>query len=738
MSDISKYMKQLASNCVDSGLLSPSDAADFAEIGLSVYNKVDEFCATKDVARKSSKGPASVSTEGLDFDGFMQAAPVDSLKHLVENCGVAECNVKACCEKIINVLNRTVGKTSVEAWAEQNKAGAEVESGIARADLGDFHSTSAIAGLNNSASLEAFGANTDLLVPDLKINISVAIMSFHARILPRILSQRPINEPLVQYKKETLEAYDLTDPFGKRVRQIEMYSDPKFVTTKLQEIVPLTDNEKTIGEFLLADGIIKFGVKANILQLSKIAGQYGHDALNRTDLISDRVLLKSVRVELVASNKTETFDIAVPYECRLSRQINSADSGDRAGDFKFKTVISKGAKTAAGAVSEIAALLGDGEDIVLSFSVKPFLNIKFGYCDALGSVSAAVVGLETPSFSFTSATAKGYSLDARYDEANLRKSNIAIWTNTQPLAWDIPAGRNFVYDYALGQKNSEKVPANMMGTMGIAQDKDAMGQIVDILNTVYDDLKKAETIADDNAPYVGSKFVAGDKVKPTIYMGTLDFSDLNIVRDGDRSGDIKQKFMTYVTGVTGKILNESFFLQQLGGKSQVVFKCWCSIEILSNVIGQQLYNPGIKDDVRGSLGDGVEYSIVLPNNVRLDFVTTTFADQQDKIVGIVAVESAESELNFGHNWDYGVLVSHYTVSGSAAHNRLFGNMRYLIVPTNPLGFIIDINGVDVVTDMALETVLRPRITATISGGNIDKIDKVGEITAVVKTKEQTA
>ena len=254
----------------------------------------------------------------------------------------------------------------------------------------------------------------------------------------------------------------------------------------------------------------------------------------------------------------------------------------------------------------------------------------------------------------------------------------------------------------------------MMGVMGVAQDKDAMKQITDICNTVYDGIKAAEIILDENdINYIGKCFVAGDKVKPTIYMDTLDFSDINVIRDGDRSGDIKQKAITYLGAVTAKILNQSFFQQQLGGKSQVVFKCWCSIEVLTNIIGQVLYNPGIAEDTRGVLGDGVEYSLVLPNKVRLDFVTTTFADQQDKIVGIAVVESAESELNFGHNWDYGVLVSHYTVSGHLAHNRLFSNMRYLIVPTNPIAFVIDILGMDVVTGMALDMTLRP--TFKISG-----------------------
>lgn len=720
MSNVSKYFQQLASSFRDAEGhgLSSVEALDFVQTGVGIYDLVDKFCTEKNITSVRQGKPASFSNESLDMDGFMAQAPVDALVKLVKDCGVADASVKPCCEKLLNLFERTVGKSSVEAWNDQNKLGSDIEAsqGITRGDLGIFHSQRFVSSMSDTtvAGQEAFGATMDMVVPDMKVNISIAIMSFHARILPRLLPQRPINEPLAQYKKETLESYDLSDPFGKKVRQVEMYSDPKFVSTELQRVIPRVARDED-GKFLLADGIIKFNEKVNLLQLAIDSDKYGYDGVNRTDILSDRVLLDFVRVTITAGGKSEVFDVKTPVECRLSRQINTNDSGDRAGDFKYRVVLGKDALTAAGAPSEIVAGLNEGESLVLAFNVKPFCSTKFGYADALGTVGMSVIVPEGAEASAAASQIKagtvvadGYSLDARYDEVNMRKSNIAIWSNVQPMAWDIPVGRNFIYDYALNQQNTEKVAANMMGVMGIAQDKDSMSFIVDIINKVYDGIKASEALAgqDDDA-YIGRAFVAGDKVRPTIYVDTLDFSDLNIIRDGDRSGDIKQKAVTYLGAVTGKILNESFLQQQLGGKSQVVFKCWCSIEVLSNIIGQTLYNPGIAEDVRGVIGDGVEYSLVLPNKVRLDFVTTTFADQQDKIVGVVVVESAESELNFGHNWDYGVLVSHYTVSGKRAHNRLFGNMRYLIVPTNPVAFCIDIVGMDVVTGMALENKLRP-------------------------------
>ena len=111
-----------------------------------------------------------------------------------------------------------------------------------------------------------------------------------------------------------------------------------------------------------------------------------------------------------------------------------------------------------------------------------------------------------------------------------------------------------------------------------------------------------------------------------------------------------------------------------------------------------------------NLGDGVEYVLVLDNGVRLEFITSTFDYMRDKLVMVpVLPGNADTELNFAQIWNNGNMVAHYTPSGDAAWHRLFANIRELLVVTNPVACIVEITGMDVVTGISTDTVLRPTI-----------------------------
>ena len=128
MSNITKYMQQLAGNFRDAEgrMLSSAEALDFVQTGCGIYDLVDKFCTEKGLTSTSKARVASFANESLDMDGFMANAPIDSLVDLVKKCGVAESSVKACCEKLLYLFDRTVGKGAVEAWNDQNKIGSDV------------------------------------------------------------------------------------------------------------------------------------------------------------------------------------------------------------------------------------------------------------------------------------------------------------------------------------------------------------------------------------------------------------------------------------------------------------------------------------------------------------------------------------------------------------------------------------------------------------------------------------
>ena len=722
MSAIDKYLKQL-----DAAFANTGKAGDLVGIGRSTYDAVGKYLTSRNMIKRGSYEQISVSNESMSFETAMNAQGVDGLKDLVQSCGVPQAYVKDCCKTILNIMNRCSQGTSA-AWQLQNLRADHTATGQAEARPLTSIYSSDIAGILNSSAVagqEAFGTNVDMAVPDMKVAITVAIMDFHVRLIPRVMPTRSTTQPNVSYTKEWLEVYDLTGNTKDSQRLVDLYADPSFARNELKKIEINMANPD--AEKFAVDGILKFGPKANILELSTREDKYGYSHINRTDLIADNVQIEFVRVELsVTGGSTEYFDCEVPIsKNRLTRMVNANDSAMRNADIKFRTYLRKGAMTSNGSVSGILSNLGDNEAVVLDFNVKPSISLKWGIADCLADVSISVRhdvdNAQLSTFANSLMTVGkvsliGYQLDARFSEENLRKTSIAVMTHRVPFSFDIPIGRNYVFDYAIGQVNAEENATNLTKVIGLGQDKVALELGIRTIEDVYDRIRAVSPNPVDRPEYVGTNYVAGDKVRPSIFIGDLDLTKLETLRDADRAGDIKQKAISMLTAATSRILQESFLQQQLGGSTTATFKGITSIEILGNVIGMpHIHDHMSKDDGR-NVGDGVEYVLVLPNGVKIEFVTSTFDSMRDKIVMWPTIpNNTESELHFAHNWDYGCMVAHYTPSGEAAHHRLFGNIRELPIVVNPLGLIIQVKGIDIANGIALDGTLRPTFEVNVDG-----------------------
>ena len=731
MSDLSKYIAQIRQ------ALPGVDAEDLYSIGKQTLNKVGDFLAAHNLSHAGEYDQIQVANESLSFDDAMTMTGIEELHTLVKSCGVADEYILPCCESIINVMDRCLKHSPSAAWNAQNrKVDAVSNSTVASRPLSEIYASDTVGVISSgfAPSAEAFGTTIDLACPDLKIAVTVAIMNYHTRLLHRILPTKAINQPQIQFTKEYLEVYDLKSVDGERQRLIDLYRNPRFAANELQKIVPLMANEEDQANpvFLYADGVLKFGVKANILKLSLRGDVPGYTKINRTDLIAEAVKMESITLQLVADGKTEQFVVQVPLAvARLTRMMNAADSAMRNADIKFRVKLRKGDAKADGTASDILSTLGDNEAIVLNLNIKPTISLKFGFVDCLGAVSMTArhdtddtqLSAEAKAIAGGDVSLLGYTIDARFSEENLRKTCIAVWTHRQPFSYDVPIGRNYVFDYAIGQDNAEENATNLTKVIGIGQDDIALRTIcIRTLEDVHDRIMNHSNNPEEKDEYIGKYYVAGDKVNPAVFIGTLDYSDLNIIRDADRAGDIKQKAITYLTAATTKVLYDSFFMQQIGGTG-VTFKCVTSLPIIGNVIGQPHIHDHMNKDDQRVVGDGVEYVLVLPNGVRIEFVTSTFDYMENKMVMWPVIKNnSESELNYAINLDYGTMVAHYTPSGEEAHHRMFGNIRELPIVTNPVGLVIEVAGMDIVNGIAADSVLRPSINidgTVTTNGNIE-------------------
>lgn len=731
MSDqLNKYLKQLDIAFANDA----ATAADLTAKGRKTFALVGDFLTKRNMIKPGADEYITASNESMSFDTALNSTGVDAIKDLVLAAGIPAHYAKECCKSILNVMDRCSRGNAAAAWRMQNAMTDRTANGTADArSLNTMYSSDVVAMLNSTAAAgqEAFGTNIDMAVPDMKVAITVAIMEFHVRLIPRVMVTRSTTQPNVSYTKEWLEVYDLTGTTDNTQRLVDLYADPSFARNELKliEINPGNDED---FKYINDDGTLKFGVKANILKLSTIENKFGYSHLNRTDLIADGVMIKFVRVKLTYKNVgggdggSEFFDIEVPLsKNRLTRIINGPDTAQRNADIKFRAYLRRGAMTSNGAASGILSNLGANESLVLDMNVKPTISLKWGDADCLASVSISVrhdtdnaqlSGFATSLLTQGSVELYGYQLDARFSEENLRKTSIAVMTHRVPFSFDIPIGRNYVFDYAIGQVNAEENATNLTKVIGLGQDKVALELAIRTIEDVYDRLRAVTPNPVDKQEYIGINYVAGDKVRPSIFIGDLNLENLNVIRDADRAGDIKQKAISMLTAATSKILQESFLQQQLGGGTTVTLKGITSVEIIGNVIGMPHIHDHMSKDDQRNVGDGVEYVLVLPNGVKIEFVTSTFDSMRDKIVLWPTIpNNTESELHFAHNWDYGTMIAHYTPSGEAAHHRLFGNIRELPFVTNPVALIIQVRGIEIANGIAVDGILRPTMEVNVEG-----------------------
>lgn len=729
--DIQKCLQSANAEGQRLSLEALSDIAQ--DVNNRVENFINQYCSNL-IVKRGTKSEFTQVADNVSFETLVTRAGADKLTQLVSDCHIPSGYVRACCEEIAIAMDRAAknSQNKGEGWHLQTSKADHSSNGNGEIrPLTDFYPDDVASNLSNfTVGQEAFGANIDMVVPDMKITITTAIMNFHARIMPRLVPTRTTDQNNVSITKEYLEVYDNSTIDGKSSRLVDLYDNPELANNELKDIIALEANDAD-HKFVVKDGILKFNEDINLIKLSLDASKPGYERANRTDLVEENVRFKYAYVSLTANGKTEVFQCAANESYnRLSRVTDGRDSADRGkANLRYRVKLYKNTTIATSDIAgdweskttEILANLPTNEYIELTIAVSPYINLKNSMTTCTGSVrvkggnsvdnttiSETTQNLVTALQADGAVALVGYTLDAKFSEANLRKTNIAVMTHRVPHSYDIPVGRNYTFDYAIGQVNAEENAVNLTKIIGIGQDNVQLNGIIRLIEQTYDRINTWTPDEAEPNDYVGADFAAGDKVRPTIYMGTLDFSNLNIIRDADRYGDVKQKAESYLNGVIAQLMQKSFLQQQLGGGTTATFKMLTSHQILQNIFAPQHIFPQMCKDDQRDLGDGIEFVIELPGGVRIECITSTFRYMLNKCILIPVIPSnAESELNFGALYNNGNMVAHYTISGDNVNHRLFANIRELFIPTNPVAAIIDVAGIDVVNGLSEETVLRP-------------------------------
>ncbi len=578
--------------------------------------------------------------------------------------------------------------------------------------------------INDNAvpAMEAFGASSDKVLPDIRSAIAVTLLRFHKGLLDRIMHRCVSDTPYVKYVQTYAEFYDMlkSNDADHKVRNdgshrqpfINLYADAAPVSNELQPIIPLKANDTE--DLLIADGVVAINKEANLFDLSRLAKEFGKTHTNWTDLVSEGAILDSVYVKFTKDGTSEIHQIATRdiRSAAFNMYPNAADSSDRSATVEVRVVLNKDSKDSTGNATKLFTAFTGNDFLRVGVHVHADIRNKTSDVLGYGAVnfapfnSANVPVQSAAKTAITGLTAEliGYTVDARYSEENLRRSNLAIQTNVKTYDYEISNGRYILVDYSLQEDAPDAVMKFVSEASSLGCDHRAVDIITHQLMYVYDRNHEEATVPglQSRLTTLGLNYVAGMRVRPTVYLATIDLNKVDTIRSGDILGDIRQTVEWELLNLISLLHQNSYYKHQLEDGETPKYKVCTSNVIIDNLLGIPHYHNHLnKNDTPTDNSGNVEFRHVLPNGTELDCVSTTFNDMRDKMFIIPFRESdPKSELNFGHNWDFGTFVGSYEYQfENAVNKRFIANTRSQVVPTNPCGLYINVKGLDGIVNM---------------------------------------
>ena len=685
--------------------------ADQYLLATGIGKEVENFLANNNLAVNKG-GDEDAAFEAVESLGDQVVGMgSSSIVELLDACGIHKSYQKEAAEAVVNVFAKHAKTTNPSRlWSNQVAGMESIDASFKSAELSDIYGNDLMSFLDTediAYSAESFGIDMDRATPDIKMDIAIAIMRFHADLTAMIIPIRPTSEPCVRYTRQNAEIYTLGDRTAPVKQLVDLYEDPSMVDTDLKDIKPAAaadpSNNFTVP---LAGGelIYQFDKEVNVLDLSVDPAKPGYTKVNRTDLVSDNVKVKAIYVNLTDGTNTNKYRIEIPEAyARLTRNANNLDVAERSANFTFETLLTKNTETTDPTQTLFPAACAGDEGIMIKLLISSKINLKTGAswttCGISLSEFAAsgtpTTDLDTLFGNITDPVKLGYELDAKFSEENMRKSNVAIKTSRQSFSYEIKAGRNYVIDYSLAQNNAQSNATILTKVIRIGQGRRTLKTIIEVINRV------AQMTADRNAGIApesadpGKYYVAGSRCRPYVISDTLDLHGITTITDSGRSGDIKERALMFLNSVISDLETNSFYNQQLAPGVLPHYTLVTTNNILDNVLAQKHTHDHLDNSAEPNTG--IEYRLVAPCGAIVDVKTTTDTMLGNRMIMYPTLpDSKESELNFGHNWDYGTMVGHYSLNDGAraANNRIFGNTRELVIPTNPVAAIIDVVNVE--------------------------------------------
>lgn len=695
----------------------------------SVYGTVKEFVLETNLIpadQIASLESFNSAVRVLNSNVNLSDIGSDRLVDLCRSCGIPDKYLKQAVESLALCIHN---------YSHNYDAASHFNQPAPSSSRGDFenrafdtmYSTGAIERLlmNPAAALESFGADISNVISDAKVAITVSILRYHRGALHRLIPNIPTDSNMVTYKVDHMEVYDLNKSRSNssaeryedkhRVPFVDLYADPSPANTKLKPIVLRTANDPAAPAVpkLLAENIVKIGVGLNMFDYSVDAGQIGYSHVDYTDLVADNVRIKALYFNVTDGTSTEMipFVVADHSGARMLMNANNQDSADRVCSLNDVTVFDNATKVVGGTASTLLAALSADAVVKLKVSAAGSINLKTSEVIVHGSAVPAittksgnpVIAADQTLFDSLTITLVGYEIAADHSEENIRKTTKAMRIMTKQVGYEIPGSTNYVVQYSLTQTRPESVIDGLAKLMSVGNDDRGVKLIMDTMATVHDRVIAEQSLGGDNYVHkISQDFVAGQRVKPSIFMGTMTIDpNLKTMRSGEKWGDLRGYAEEYLLNVLSRLYRESFYTQELGAGEKPVFNCLTSIPIKQSLLSVPHYHNHLGDNAADAVADGViEFRRTLPDGTVLNVITTTFNYMDDKILMVPCRPARpQSSLNFAHNRERGQYLCQATPTiDNAIFNSLIGNSREFPIITNPVGALIQVAGLHEIFD----------------------------------------
>lgn len=633
---------------------------------------------------------------------------MDALEGFLETCKVPADTRNSCALEVARILSG-----ACEAPVNFYNPGRVNAKQIPLNQLFGPQGTAMINGQARQA-VESFGEYTDRVTSDSRLSIALTVLRAHKSLIDRVLARKAVEDPVVIIKIPSPEVYNLElsqNPSSAvrngnhRIPLVALYRDPSFVNTQPQQIVPLKANDTASPESVISNGIIVAGARVNLFDLTLQANTVGFTNVDWTDLVSDGGAVGSVLITAtqVAGGVTtvETFQVSTQYyrQAQFTTQTNVQDSGDRTANLRFKTNLTVGVAQSNGTPTVIFAGFA-GFPALLEVNFNANLNIKTATVDGAGSILATLTadapGGVVTTFDEVTFAIVGWSPYLFFSEENMRKTTAAVRMNYKEQEFIIPVGKNFIVDYSLmGQEIGEDVTNVVSNVISIGNSARAVSIIQNTLTAVNARLQYENANPDiDYYSSVAQDFAAGTLSLPHVFIGTLDVSGAAVMRESERLTDLHSYITARLTALIADAHNKSMYTENFEAGERARYKVMTSGPICEILFGISQYWNTLDD--KADVAAFSDYSLKLPNGTQLDIVKSNFEVFENTML-ILPVRDAKPDdvTSFGHVLDRGTFVGQYTpVSNGAANKRIVANSREIVFPTNPLGFVITVDGID--------------------------------------------